>query len=371
MRRVEASRLQKENAKPRSHVQANLTQLQERVSRLRSKVLGASDSTPRRDIISSRLSTGLKFHLGSSTVDPPSKCPFVSRSAKLLNFAPLPEFGPPPPSTRYGPPPLRFNRDINKYIDYDLALSERSALATARASEISESRAHQCLELENERLRQLLLQNLQHQDQIKATMESLRSELHNRSVKISALNSVINDLQMFKDVTMPALESSLLERETMASSKRSRMRQYSHPVLCVLAEPKPPEPRPVEVMPQWAAEELAVAVEIREKLENSVRAILTKTGKAVAAGIVIVNGQQHFLVLNSKTLELFTQPDDAQPVRRMTLAAMTVEISTSTLEISFIDGVGKFNVSCEKRADKAEKWIAALKGLEVRFSFRN
>ena len=368
MRRVEANRLQKENLKPGSNVQANLSQLQERVSKLRSRVLGTTNSSPRRDIIPSRL--GLKFHLGSSTVDPPSKSSLITRSSKLLSFAPLPQYGPPPTGQSFGPPPLRLNRDINTYIDYDLELNEKSPLVTARASERSESKVHHSLELENERLRQLLLQNLQHQDHIKTTMDSLRSELHNRSIKISALNKVIKDLQTFKDVTMPALESSLLERETISASQRSRLRQASHPTTCILAEP-PPEQVQREVMPQWAAEELAVAVEIRDKLESSVRAILSKTGKAVAAGIVIVNGQQHFLVLNAKSLELFTQPDDAQPIRRMTLAAMTVEISTTDLEISFIDGSGKFVVSCERRADKAEKWIAALKGLQVRFSFRN
>ena len=377
MKKVERPAWIKENLRPPSPVQANLAMLQQRVTALKSKVLGHTGNSPRKDIIPSRFFQGSKFHMPSATAEHSSRSTGNTRSSRLMKIAPLPQFGPPPVSTvpKLGPPPLKL-RNPDAYLDFDLQddlgrtislTSSRSDIATARANDPPPNAA----EVENERLRQLLVENLNHQENIKKTMDQLRAELQDRSMKLSATTKQVRDLQQYKEITLPAMEASLLEKETLASKHRSRrvrnLEIVEYPLTTI--NPKPTEqPQVVDRMPDWAAEELAVAVEVRERLETSVRSILHRTGRAVAAGIVLIGGEQHFLCLNAKILELYKEPDDPQPMRRMTLNSMLVEINTPSLEISFMDGSGKFTVDCQRRTDKAEKWIAALKGLEVRYS---
>ena len=135
-----------------------------------------------------------------------------------------------------------------------------------------------------------------------------------------------------------------------------------------------------QVLPAWAVDELTYAQEIKERLEHSVGVIITKSGRAVSAGIVtaacrsagnfyspsirnagVSDYRHYFLVVYVKTVELFTEPDDEEPVARLLVSEISVRLKREGFTVS--DPRTAITVLCD--GDKSIKWIAAFRGLGV------
>ena len=369
-----------------------LASLQARVSRLRSRIsdvsLGMSPSDRRssekdQSLIMSR--PGDSSARLARIVD--RSRPLLSESSpkSLTNdLSPLSLWEP----RAYTPPPsLAQIRTAD-----DSPSAEASARLGAAVAEIS-------------RLRNALQQNLSEQNSFHLTVLSLKKEMEKRGERISQISANLRR----SEARIPELEALLIEREHELEILKKKKIPGLHTVNVSPFIVSPPEtaykstntPQPtvfskslqtaeipkeenLEILPEWAAEEMAVAQEIRERLERCVHAILIKTGKAVAAGIVTLRNvrhvfsdskgsqinvnEPHFLCIFVKHIDLFREPDDAEPVVRLTVAGLKGRVKTPELDLVMSDQRQAVTIACGT-TEKLEKWLTALKGLKVSFSF--
>ncbi len=81
-------------------------------------------------------------------------------------------------------------------------------------------------------------------------------------------------------------------------------------------------------------------------------------------------GEQGFLCINLKSIELFSEPDDEQLRYKVNLRSCRIAVHTKSLALKFADANDEFEVVNDAKPEEFEKWLVALTGLRVHVDYK-
>jgi hypothetical protein len=306
-----------------------------------------------------------------------------------------PSFSSPPPLRRSGSDAsvsssatdlAHYRQSPTKILNHKLKLNRfQEELNDLRSKSVEIPRSDQTdLKSENSKLRSLLRENLQEQDKLHDMLDQLRTELLARAGKI-------HKLSLLQDSTIPELESVILFKDKEIQALKMKIARNTPPETLHAntqttdpTKPKDSQQQQLRslglshfsefvahptIQPVFDDSESQRLSLLNEQLEASVNAVLVKTSKSVASGIVELKPKniQHFLCVYAKHVELFKEPDDDTPIFRFETKSVRVTADKETLDMRIFDGnSGMFFVlALNKRADKFEKWATVMKALKI------